>query len=31
MTGSHDKTLKLWSVADGKLIATLTGHKDKVW
>ncbi|MDM8553452.1 WD40 repeat domain-containing protein [Desulfococcaceae bacterium HSG7] len=30
VTGSFDHTLKLWRVADGKLIKTMTGHTDKV-
>ena len=30
VTGSYDTTLKLWSVKDGKEIATLTGHNEKV-
>jgi WD40 repeat protein len=30
VTGCYDKTLRLWRVADGGLIAELNGHKDKV-
>ena len=30
-TGSQDKTIKIWSVADGKLLGTCTGHKRGVW
>ena len=30
VTGSFDSTLKLWSVASGREIATLAGHRDKV-
>ena len=26
VTGSWDKTLKVWSVADGQLVQTFTGH-----
>uniref|UniRef100_A0A1X7VHF9 U3 small nucleolar RNA-associated protein 13 C-terminal domain-containing protein n=1 Tax=Amphimedon queenslandica TaxID=400682 RepID=A0A1X7VHF9_AMPQE len=31
VTGSHDKTAKIWSVADGKLMGTLKGHRRGVW
>jgi WD40 repeat protein len=30
-TGSTDKTVKLWNVADRTLIATLTGHENSVF
>ncbi|PKK69944.1 WD40 repeat-like protein [Rhizophagus irregularis] len=30
-TGSQDKTIKIWSVSDGKLLGTCTGHKRGVW
>ena len=30
VTGSYDKTLRLWNVADGALIKEMTGHGDKV-
>ena len=30
VTGSFDHDLRLWSVADGKEIARMTGHGDKV-
>ena len=30
VTGSDDHDLRLWSVADGALLATMTGHGDKV-
>jgi WD40 repeat protein len=30
VTGSYDTTLKLWSLKDGKEIATLAGHKNGV-
>ena len=29
-TGSEDKTVKVWSVADRQLVRTLEGHKDEV-
>ena len=28
VTGSEDKTAKIWNMSDGSLIATLYGHKD---
>ena len=31
VTGSHDKTLKLWDLAAGKSKLTLTGHGQGVW
>jgi WD40 repeat protein len=31
VSGSHDKTVKLWEVASGKLLRTLEGHNDLVW
>ncbi|CAG8694343.1 5306_t:CDS:2, partial [Dentiscutata erythropus] len=30
-TGSQDKTVKIWSVVDGKLLGTCSGHKRGVW
>lgn len=30
VTGSHDKTAKIWKV-DGQLLHTLKGHTDQVW
>ena len=30
-TASYDKTCKIWSVEDGELVATLTGHKRGLW
>jgi tetratricopeptide (TPR) repeat protein len=30
-SGSADKTIKLWEVATGKPITTLTGHTSRVW
>jgi WD40 repeat protein len=30
VTGSYDKDLRLWRVSDGALIATMSGHGDKV-
>ena len=30
VTGSDDHDLRLWRVADGKEIARMTGHGDKV-
>ena len=30
MTGSFDRDLRLWRVADGKEIARMPGHGDKV-
>jgi WD40 repeat protein len=30
VTGSFDKTIKIWHLADGTLIRTLTGHSDEV-
>jgi hypothetical protein len=29
--GSDDTTIKLWDITTGKELATLCGHKDKVW
>jgi WD40 repeat protein len=31
VTGSLDKTVKLWSVADGTLKQTLNGHADSIY
>jgi WD40 repeat protein len=31
VTGSFDQTAKLWSVASGREIAPLTGHRDKIF
>ncbi|KAJ1657137.1 U3 small nucleolar RNA-associated protein 13 [Dispira simplex] len=30
-TGSQDKTIKVWSAADGKQVGTCTGHRRGVW
>ncbi|MGI2909362.1 protein kinase domain-containing protein [Tolypothrix sp. VBCCA 56010] len=30
VSGSHDKTIKIWNLADGTLIRTLTGHSNWV-
>ena len=30
LSGSHDKTLKIWSVSDGSERYTLSGHSDMV-
>ena len=30
-SGSYDRTVKLWNVADQSLVATLTGHTDQVF
>ncbi|QDL08628.1 protein kinase [Brasilonema octagenarum UFV-E1] len=30
-SGSYDKTIKIWNLADGSLIRTLTGHSDSVY
>ncbi|CAG8602427.1 5535_t:CDS:2 [Racocetra fulgida] len=30
-TGSQDKSVKIWSIADGKLLGTCSGHKRGVW
>ena len=31
LTGSWDKTARLWDVATGQEVRTLTGHRDSVW
>ncbi len=31
VTGSWDKTLKVWNVATGQLLRTLMGHQEAVW
>jgi WD40 repeat protein len=31
LTASQDKTARLWSAVDGKLIVTLAGHTEPVW
>lgn len=31
LTGSEDGTVSLWSLPDGALIRTFTGHQDQVW
>ncbi|RHZ70856.1 hypothetical protein Glove_265g18 [Diversispora epigaea] len=30
-TGSQDKTIKIWSIENGSLLGTCTGHKRGVW
>lgn len=30
-TGSYDKTVRLWNVNDGRVLATLQGHQDQVF
>ncbi|CAG8448620.1 3935_t:CDS:10 [Scutellospora calospora] len=30
-TGSQDKSVKIWSINDGKLLGTCSGHKRGVW
>ena len=30
LTGSYDDTVRLWEVAGGRLVATLSGHKGTV-
>ena len=30
VSGSWDRTLKVWDVATGKCVATLKGHSDRV-
>lgn len=30
ITGSHDTTIRLWDIAQGKSICTLTNHKKSV-
>jgi CHAT domain/WD domain, G-beta repeat len=31
VSGSQDKTIKVWELSTGKLIRTLTGHEGRVW
>jgi Prp8 binding protein/COMPASS component SWD3 len=31
LTGSHDKTVRVWDVTKDKSVRTLTGHKEGVW
>ena len=31
VSGSQDKTIKVWELSTGKLVHTLTGHADEVW
>ena len=31
MTGSHDKTVRIWDVNKEKSLHTLTGHNEGVW
>ena len=30
ISGSYDATIKAWSLTDGRLLATLRGHEDRV-
>ena len=30
-TGSRDRTIKLWNIASGRCVQTLTGHVKGVW
>merc|ERR1711897_41844 len=31
VSGSYDKTIKVWNMADNSLVATLTGHLNCIW
>jgi Prp8 binding protein/COMPASS component SWD3 len=31
ISGSHDKTIKVWDVTKPKSILTMTGHKEGIW
>ncbi|MBK9613368.1 MAG: hypothetical protein IPO34_18580 [Dehalococcoidia bacterium] len=31
VSASSDQTVRLWRVADGRLLRTLVGHEDVVW
>jgi len=31
ISGSHDKTIKLWDVTKPKSVLTMTGHKEGIW
>ena len=31
VTGSHDKTMKVWDVTKPKSLMTMTGHKEGIW
>ena len=31
VSGSGDKTVKVWDAATGECVATLAGHSDMVW
>ena len=31
VSGSYDKTAKVWDAATGECVATLAGHSDVVW
>lgn len=31
VSGSHDKTIKVWDLNKPKSVATLTGHREGVW
>ncbi len=31
VSGSHDKTMKLWDATKPKSIMTMTGHKEGIW
>jgi WD40 repeat protein len=31
VTGSHDKTIKIWDVSSAKCVKTLTGNNEGIW
>ena len=31
VSGSDDKTVRVWDAVTGEVISTLTGHSDRVW